>query len=209
MTKLNWDTPGERFYETGVDQGVLYVDNAGFSWNGLISVQEKSSGGIFTPYYLDGFKYVQLMSAEEFEATLEAFSSPREFGPCDGSFELINGLTATQQRRKQFGFSYRTFLGNDLKNTDLGYKIHIVYNALAAPSDRKNTTVKTTPDPNTLSWSITTNPVELVGSRPTSHFVVDSTRASAAALLAIETRLYGSESTVPTLPTPTELVAMF
>jgi len=208
VTRLSWGTPGERFYETGVDRGVLFVNDAGFPWNGLISVQEKSSGGNLSQYYLDGFNYAQLMAAEEFEATLEAFSSPHEFGPCDGSFELMSGLIVTQQKRKQFGLSYRTMIGNDLSN-ELGYKIHLVYNALAAPSDRTNATIKDSPDPNTMSWGITTNPPELAGIRPTSHFVVDSTKTNPAVLVILENHIYGTESTAPTLPSPAELVGMF
>jgi hypothetical protein len=209
MTRLSWDTPGERFYEIGVDRGVLFVDSVGFAWNGLISVLEKSSGGNPVPYYIDGFKYAQLTAAEEFEATLDAFSSPREFRVCDGAFELMSGLIVTQQRRKKFGLSYRTRIGNDTDGPDLGYKIHIVYNAISSPTDRNNNSIKESPDPITFSWGITTTPPELTGIRPTSHFVVDSTRTDPTVLLVLENHIYGTESTAPSLPTPTELVGMF
>jgi hypothetical protein len=209
MTRLTWGTPGERFYESGVDQGVLYVDDAGVSWNGLISVSEKSSGGTPTPYYLDGYKYTQLLSTEEFEATLEAYSSPLEFGQCDGSMELYAGLFVTQQRRKPFALSYRTLVGNDTDGLERGYKIHIVYNATAGPSERKNASVAELATPQSRSWSITTIPEELSGIRPTSHFVVDSTRTSSSVLSDLEDLLYGTNTTDASLPSPSELVAMF
>lgn len=210
MTRLSWGTPGERFYEAGVDRGVAYVDNVGYAWNGLLSVQEKSSGGTPDPYYFDGFKYIQIASAEEFEATLSAISSPREFGLCDGSYELASGLIITQQRRKQFGLSYRTRIGNDVDGTDHGYKIHLVYNALAAPSERTNSTTSSSgQDPVSMSWDITTNPPALSGSRPTAHFIVDSTRTDPTVLANLEDILYGLDTVPPTMPTPAELVALF
>lgn len=209
MTKLSWGTPGEKFYESGVDRGVLYVDNVGYAWNGLTSVQESPTGGDPQPFYLDGYKYVQIAATEEFEATLEAVSSPREFGPCDGSSELYGGLTATQQKRKQFGLSYRTKVGDDLVGLDLGYKIHVVYNALAAPSSRNHETIGQDTPLTTLSWGITTQPPKVSGIRPTAHFIIDTRRASSADVTALENLLYGTNSTAPTLPTATALIAIF
>lgn len=209
MTRLSWGAPGERFYEAGIDRGVLYVDNVGFAWNGLTSVQQNASGGEPQPYYLDGYKYAQVSATEDFEATIEAFSSPREFGPCDGSTELYAGLTVTQQKRKQFGLSYRTLVGDDLEGTDLGYKIHLVYNALAAPSERNNTTVEQATNPMSLSWSITTQPPTLTGIRPTSHFIIDTRRALSADVSALEDILYGNNAGNARFPTVTELVALF
>lgn len=209
MAKLSWDTPGERFYEAGVDQGVLYVDNAGYAWNGLISVQENSPGGEPQPYYVDGFKYVQLAGSTEFEATLEALSSPPEFGPCDGTVELHGGLFVTDQKRYPFGLSYRTHVGNDLTGTEFGYKIHVVYNALAAPSDRENRTITDGTEPLTMSWSITTNPPVATGFRPTAHFIADTSKASPSDITQLEALLYGSDSTTAILPTVTDLLAIF
>jgi hypothetical protein len=208
MTKLVWGTPGERFYESGVDRGVVYIDGTAYAWNGLLSVSEKSSGGDLQPYYLDGVKYAQLMSSEEFEATLEALSSPRQFGPCDGSKELYAGLTVTQQKRKTFNLSYRTKIGSDLSE-DLGYKIHIVYNALAGPSERANATVTQSLDPIRLSWGITAIPAQVTGIRPSAHFVVDSTRANSTKLALLEDYMYGTNISVPFLPNPVDLVALF
>lgn len=209
MTRLSWGTPGERYYEIGVDRGVVYVDNTGYAWNGLTSVQEKASGGEPQPYYLDGYKYVQVSATEDFEATIEAFSSPREFGPCDGSTELYAGLTVTQQKRKQFALSYRTLLGSDTSGLDLGYKIHLVYNALAAPSERNNQTQETGVELMSLSWAISTNPPTATSFRPTSHFIIDTRRALPAKVTALENILYGTNSTVPNFPTVAELLALF
>jgi hypothetical protein len=209
MTKLSWGTPGERFYETGVDRGVLFVDNNGVAWNGLVSVQEKADGGEPQPFYIDGFKYLQIASAEDFSATIQAFSAPREFGPCDGATELYAGLTVKQQKRKQFGFSYRNKVGNDTVGSDLGYKIHIVYNALAAPSEREHKSITDSPDPVTLSWEISTNPPPATGFRPTAHFVVDTRRAYGPDVTALEDILYGTSSTNSRLPSVTELLAIF
>lgn len=209
MTRLVWGTPGERFYETGVDRGVLYVDNTGYAWNGLTSVQEKSSGGEPQPFFLDGYKYTQISATEDFEATVEAISCPREFGPCDGSTELYAGLTVTQQKRKQFGLSYRTLLGNDSSGLSLGYKIHLVYNALAGPSERNNQTNQSDAEVMSLSWSITTNPPPATGFRPTSHFIIDTRRASSGDVTALEDLLYGTGATTAHFPSVAEVVALF
>lgn len=209
MTQLVWDTAGERFYETGVDRGVLYLDNEGFSWSGLISVQENSSGGDPQPYYVDGYKYANLASSEEFEATIEAFSAPSQFSVCDGNVELYNGLTITQQRRRPFGLSYRTKIGNDTGGVDHGYKIHLVYNALAAPSDRNNRTIQDSPEPTVLNWAITTKPPRVSALKPSAHFVIDTRNTDPGVLSDLEDLLYGTESTTPEFPTPEELIALF
>jgi hypothetical protein len=209
MTRLNWDAVGERFYETGVDRGVLYVDNSGFAWPGLISVNESPSGGEAKPYYIDGFKYLNIAAAEEFEATIEAFYSPPEFRPCDGKVAIHNGLFATQQPRKQFSFSYRTKIGNDTDGPDHGYKIHLVYGALAAPSERTNTTLSDSAEPGAYSWGITTRPPVIAGMRPTAHFIIDSRFTSEVVLVEIEALLYGSEAFSAQLPSVTELIEIF
>ena len=209
MTRLSWDVPGERFYETGVDRGVLFATSTGVAWNGLISVQEKTSGGDPTPLYIDGFKYANYVAADDFEATLEAYSAPREFNACDGTLELMSGLSVTQQKRKTFGLSYRTLIGNDFKNNDYGYKIHIVYNALAAPSEKTHQTIGDSADPLTLSWDIQTLPMQVSGARPSAHFIIDSTRTPSATLSGLEDHLYGSSSLTSMLPTPEELVSWF
>lgn len=209
MTRLSWGTPGERFYETGVDRGVLFVTSTGVAWNGLISVSEKSAGGDLSPLYVDGFKYNQYVSADEFEATIEAYSAPREFGACDGTLELMSGLSVTQQKRKTFSFSYRTIKGNDSQGESLGYKVHIVYNALASAPERNNQTQGDSANPITLSWDVTTLPQQLTGIRPTSHFIIDSTRAASDKLAYLEDHLYGTSLLNSTLLTPAELVSLF
>lgn len=209
MARLSWGTPGERFYEAGVDRGVLYVSSTGYVWNGLTSVQQNASGGEPQPYYLDGYKYAQVAATEDFNATLEAYSSPREFGPCDGSTELYSGLTVTQQKRQPFSLSYRSKVGDDLTGLELGYKIHLVYNALAAPSDRNHQTLAQDTPLTTLSWAITTQPPSATGFRPTSHFVIDTRRASSGDVTALEDILYGTVSTSARFPTVAELLAIF
>jgi len=209
MTKLLWGSSGERYYETGIDRGVLFIDGVGVVWNGLTSVSEKSSGGEIQPYYLDGVKFAQIVTAEDFEASIEAYSSPREFGECDGRHEIYSGLTATQQRRKTFGFSYRTLVGNDVSGSDHGYKLHVVYNALAAPSERSHSSIADGSEPETFAWDVFTIPASVSGIRATAHFVIDSTRADLTKLATLETLLYGSSVTSSTLPTPTALVAIF
>lgn len=208
MAKLNWGAAGERFYESGVDHGVLYIDGVGYAWSGLISVTESSSGGQARPFYIDGFKYANIASAEEFEATIQAFSAPREFRRCDGSPEIYGGLIATQQPRRPFDFSYRTMVGNDT-DPNYGYKIHLVYNALAAPSQRTNSTQGENGDIPSLSWALTTRPPMVSGIKPTAHFVIDSRSTSPLILTLAENLLYGSDSSTATMPTVTELLALF
>lgn len=210
VPRLNWSAVGERFYEAGVDRGVLYVGElAGVPWPGLVSVSESPRGGEARPFYIDGFKYANVAASEEFEATISAFQSPPEFATCDGVSSVHNGLFATQQPRKPFGLSYRTKLGNDTEGVDFAYKIHLVYNALAAPSGRTNSTVGQQLQPNTLSWSITTLPPAISGLRPTAHFVIDSRNTPEALLADVEDILYGSEVSSARLPSVAELLGMF
>lgn len=214
MAELTWGTYGERYFETGVDRGVLYVPGKdGVVWNGLISVSESPSGGEPTPYYIDGNKYVNRPSPEEYSATIEAYTYPDEFALCDGS-DLIDyeskGLIATQQGRKPFSLSYRTRLGNDDQATSFGYKIHIVYNALASPSDKNYQSMSDEPEALSFSWDITTIPIIVneLGAR-SSHLVIDTQKAWPWVVEAIEKLLYGSEDMPPTLPTPQELIDLF
>lgn len=210
MARLNWGTVGERFYETGTDRGVLYLAaQPGVPWNGLTAVKEVPTGGEPTPFYADGFKYANIASAEEFEATLEAFSSPPEFKVCDGIAQVSNGLFISQQPRKSFGLAYRTLIGNDLEGTDHGYKIHLVYGALSAPSQRDNATINSGVDPVVFSWDITTIPAAIVGHKPSAHFVIDSRTTDPFLLIDLEDILYGSDQLVSEMPSPTELVALF
>lgn len=210
MGRLTWDAPGERYYEAGVDHGVLYVDTSnGVSWSGLISISESASGGDARPFFIDGYKYLNLPAAEQFEATIEAFSSPREFDPCDGVASVMNGLFATQQPRKPFNLCYRTKIGNDSRGIQRGYKLHLVYNALAAPSDRDHNTLGDTPEPSTLSWSISTKPPRVVGRKPTAHMTIDSRTTPPLLLTRIEDILYGSDEYAPRLPSVQELVDLF
>lgn len=210
MTRLTWGSAGQRFYETGVDRGVLYPNSLeGFAWNGLTSVQETPSGGTAQPFYYDGFKYINLASATEFEATIEAFSAPTEFDAADGVLSIANGLFVTEQPRRPFSFSYRTGVGNDLDGVDHGYKVHVVYNALARPASREHGSISESVDPTKFSWNITTTPPYIPGFRPTAHFVVDSRKTAPDLLDILEEQLYGSAMTDPFLPTPTALIELF
>ena len=215
MARLSWGTLGERFYETGVDHGVLYVLNTttvvyddGVAWNGLTSVSESPSGAEANPQYADNIKYLNLVSAETFGATIEAFTYPKEFEPCDGYAEIAPGAVVGQQNRATFGFSYRTKVGNEL-NGDLGYKIHLIYGALAAPSERAYATVNESPEAMTMSWEITTTPVAVTGHRPTASITLDSRTIAQAKMTAIEDVLYGgSGATAPKLPLPAEIITL-
>lgn len=209
MTQLVWGAYGQRFYENGVDRGVLYVNDVGYVWNGLVSVSEAPSGGDAQSYYLDGIKYLSLASAEEYEATISAFSAPPEFDACDGRKNLYQGLFVTQQKRQQFGFSYRTMIGTDI-DEDHGYKLHLVYNALAAPSNRNNKTLDESPELNELSWFISAVPPLLLdGFKPSAHFVIDSRNAPGDILAQLEAILYGDESADSRLPSQSEILALF
>lgn len=214
MSKIVWDKIGERFYETGVDRGVLYVQDEqgnypkGVAWNGLIGVTESPTGAEPTPLYADNIKYLNLISVEEFEASIEAYTYPEEFEECDGSAELVPGVTIGQQPRKTFGLCYRTKLGNDLEGDDYGYKLHLIYGAKAAPSEKGYETINDSPDAITFSWDITTTPVPVTGFKPTSTLVIDSTKVDPEKLAALEEILYGSEEEDARLPLPDEVLTI-
>lgn len=214
MAKLVWDATGERFYETGVDQGVLYPQDEegkyplGVPWNGLISVSENPTGAEATPIYASNIKYLNLLSVEEFGATIEAYTYPEEFAECDGSAELGTGVLIGQQARKNFGLAYRTVLGNDLEKDEFGYKIHLVYGAMAAPSDKAYTTINDSPEAITFSWELTTTPVPVTGFRPTASMVIDSTKVDKTKLAALEAILFGATETEARLPLPDEIMTL-
>ena len=211
MAKLVWDKTGERLYETGVKQGVLYIMDAqgtypaGVVWNGLTAVTESPSGAEATPLYADDIKYLNLMSAEEFGATIEAYTYPDEFMECDGSAVLAEGAYIGQQPRKTFGLCYRTTLGNDVSNDSYGYKLHLIYGALAAPSEKAYATINDSPEAITFSWELSTTPVNVTGHKPTASLVVDSTKVGADKMAALEAVLYGSDSEEARLPLPDEV----
>lgn len=211
MAALTWDETGKRFYETGVRKGVLYVqDNAGtypngVAWNGLTAVTESPSGADSNPLYADDIKYLDLRSAEEFGATIEAYTYPDEFAECDGTAELTDGVTIGQQARKSFGLCYRTVLGNDISNDAYGYKLHLIYGATAAPSEKGYQTVNDSPEAITFSWELTTTPVNVTGMKPTAIITIDSTKADPDKLAALEAILYGDENTTARLPLPDEV----
>lgn len=200
MSKLKWDQTGERLYETGVRNGVLYPLGAngtypkGVAWNGLTAVTESPSGAEATPLYADDIKYLNLMSTEEFGATIEAYTYPDEFAECDGSAALAAGVQIGQQARKTFGLCYRTALGNDVAGNDYGYKLHIIYGALAAPSEKAYATINDSPEAITFSWEVTTTPVNVTGFKPTASITIDSTKANATKLAALEEILYGKDA---------------
>lgn len=216
MAKLVWDKTGERFYETGVEKGVLYpqVSGAypnGVAWNGLTAVTESPSGAEATPLYADNIKYLNLMSNEEFGATIEAYTYPDEFAECDGSAELSEGVRVGQQTRKTFGMSYVTRKGNDTEGTDHGYIIHLIYGALAAPSEKAYATINDSPEAITFSWEVSTTPVEVTDMKPTACITIDSTKVDAGKLATLEGKLYGTDepSGNPTLPLPDEIATIF
>lgn len=215
MAKLVFDESGKRFYETGVSKGVLYVQDAsgaypqGVAWNGLTAVNEAPSGAEATPLYADDIKYLELRSAEEFGATIEAYTYPDEFEQCDGSAELAEGVVIGQQARKAFGLCYRTIVGNDVQGNDYGYKLHLIYGATAAPSEKAYATVNDSPEAVTFSWEVTCTPVEVEGFKPTATVVIDSRKVDAEKLAALEAKLYGDESTEAQLPLPAEIAEMF
>lgn len=215
MSKIVWDKTGERLYETGVKKGVLYVQDdkgeypEGVAWNGLTAVTESPSGAEATALYADDVKYLNLRSVEEFGATIEAYTYPAEFGACDGSGELAPGVNLGQQKRKAFGLAYTTTLGNDVDENDYGYKIHLIYGATAAPSERAYATINDSPEAITFSWELTTTPVSVEGFKPTASLTIDSTKVDAAKLAELESILYGSESEEARLPLPDEIATMF
>lgn len=214
MSKLIWDQTGAREYETGVKNGVLYPQGEGgtypkgVAWNGLISVTESPSGAEATPLYADDIKYLNLMSNEEFGATIEAYMSPEEFDECDGTASLATGVSIGQQKRKAFGMAYKTIIGNDVDGNDYGYKLHIIYGALAAPSEKAYSTVNDSPEAMTLSWEVSTTPVTVDGFKPTATVVIDSTKADKEKLAALEAILFGSESKEARLPLPDEIATI-
>ena len=214
MTKLVWDQSGDRLFETGVSNGVLYVRNSageyprGVPWNGLTAVTESPSGAEATPLYADNIKYLSLMSNEEFGATIEAYTYPDEFAECDGSAELGTGVMIGQQTRKYFGLAYKTVIGNDTEGNAHGYKIHLIYGAQAAPSEKAYATINDSPEAITFSWELTTTPIEVTGFKPTASLVIDSTKIDAASLASIEALLFGTEAAEASLPTPDEILAL-
>jgi hypothetical protein len=215
MAPLTWDQVGERVYETGVDHGVLYIPdetgvyNSGFAWNGLTTVTESPSGAEPSPQYADNIKYLNLISYEEFGGTIEAFTYPEEFGQCDGTVAPSPGVLVGQQARKTFGLSYRSRVGNDVDGQDWGYKLHLIYGALASPSEKAYATINDSPEAISFSWEITTTPVPVTDLKPTSLIVVDSTVVDADALSDLEDLLYGSGIVEAALPTPDAVLALF
>ena len=214
MPKLTWDNTGERIFETGVKQGVLYPIQSdgkytkGVAWNGLTAVTESPSGAEATALYADDIKYLNLLSNEEFGATIEAYTYPDEFAECDGSAELATGVMIGQQKRKIFGLCYRTTIGNDVEGNDYGYKLHLVYGCLAAPSEKGYSTINDNPDAITFSWEVSTTPVNVEGFKPTSQITIDSTKAEPTKLAALEAVLYGSVETEAKLPLPDEVATL-
>jgi hypothetical protein len=195
VSRIDWNKAGERFFETGVDRGVLYPRlGQGVPWNGLVAVNENAAGGEVDSLYFDGVKYLDIAAGEDFEATIEALNAPLEFAPSDGQKYLSPGLSVTQQPRKPFGFSYRTLIGNDLVGTELGYKLHLVYNCTASPAARSNKTLAGNAEPGTRSWKIDTVPPAANTFRPTAHIVVDSTLVDPYLMEELETMLYGRDA---------------
>ena len=214
MAKLVWDATGERKYETGVRNGVLYVMGEGgtypkgVAWNGLTAVTESPSGAEATALYADDTKYLNLISAEEFGATIEAYTYPDEFAECDGSATLAAGVTIGQQPRKTFGMSYRTVYGNDVNNESYGYKLHLIYGAVAAPSEKAYATINDSPEAITFSWELTTTPVNVTGFKPTACLTIDSTKVNKEKLTALEDILYGTQEAEARLPLPDEIATL-
>lgn len=214
MAKLVWDQTGERLYETGVKNGVLYVQDdkgaypAGVAWNGLTAVTESPSGAEATALYADDTKYLNLYSAEEFGATVEAYMYPDEFAVCDGSAQAVEGVSFGQQPRRKFGLCYRTAVGNDVLGSDYGYKLHIIYGAKASPSEKAYATINDSPEAITFSWELTTEPVAVTGFKPTATVVIDSTKVDKDKLASLEDILYGGAETEPRLPPPDEIVTL-
>lgn len=220
MSKIEWDKTGEKLYETGVKNGVLYLPDEsgaytnGVAWNGLTSVKESPSGAEATPLYADDIKYLELTSAEEFGGTLECYTYPDEFAECDGSAEVAPGVIIGQQNRKTFGLCYRTTLGNDIKGNEYGYKLHLIYGAKASPSEKAYSTINDSPEAITFSYEISTTPVNVTGHKPTASLIVDSTKVSAEKMAALEDLLYGkdgvesSPNNNPRLPLPDEVITL-
>lgn len=223
MSKIVWDKTGDHLYETGVKQGVIYPQatggaySKGVAWNGLTAVTESPSGAEATALYADDIKYLNLLSVEEFGATVEAYTYPDEFAECDGSAEIATGVSIGQQKRKAFGMCYKTTLGNDVDGNEHGYKLHIIYGAMAAPSEKAYATINDSPEAITFSWELTTTPVSVTGAKPTASLVIDSTKADSAKLKALEEILYGKDGSGdggsvgavdPRLPLPDEIAKL-
>ena len=214
MSKIVWDAVGEHTFETGVRNGVLYLKdaegayNTGVAWNGLTSVSESPEGAEATDLYADDIKYLTLMSAENFKATIEAYTYPDEFEECDGSASIATGVVIGQQTRKPFGLCYRTAIGNDTDGNEHGYKLHIVYGCQASPSEKQYSTINDSPEAITFSWEVNTTPVNVTGKKPTATLIIDSTKADKAKLTALEAILYGSETAEPRLPLPDEIATL-
>ena len=215
MSKLVWDELDERVIETGTDHGVLFVVkndgsyDKGVVWNGLTGITESNSGAEETALWADNIKYATLRSAEEYGLTIEAYGCPKEFRECDGSATTLGGIVLGQQTRKNFGFSYRTRIGNSVQGIDYGYKLHLVYGCSASPSERSYQTVNESPDAITLSWEVSTTPVPVTGYKPTAHLIIDSTEVNAAKLATLEDLLYGTNNAESSLPSPDEVIAIF
>ena len=213
--ELKWDEIGERFYETGVEKGVLYPQSKlgtyplGVAWNGLVSVSEKPSGGEPTDKYADNIKYVELRSSEKFGATIQAYTYPKEFEPCDGIAEIVDGVTVGQQTRQGFGLCYKTLVGNDSQGTDHGYKLHLVYGCKTSAAEKAYNTINESPDAITFNWEVSTTPVPVAGHKPTSIITIDSRTADPDNLAALEAKLYGTAQAEPMLPSPAEVFALF
>ena len=214
MSKLVWDQSGKRLYETGVDHGVLYpiqtggVYSKGVAWNGLTAVTESPSGADVNDIYADNMKYLGLVGAEKFGATVEAYTYPDEFAECDGSVELVKGATIGQQNRKVFGMVYRTVIGNDVDGNEHGYKLHLIYGATAAPSEQAYNTINEDPEAITFSWELSTTPVNVTGHKPTASLTIDSTKADPTKLAELEKILFGDTETEPRLPLPDEIAQL-
>lgn len=213
MSKLQWDKVGERFYETGLDHGVLYVmvDGKypkGVAWNGLTAVNESPSGAESNPVYADNIKYLNLLSAEDFGATVEAYTYPPEFEECDGSAEVAPGVTIGQQSRKMFGMAYRTKIGNDTEGQDYGYKLHLIYAAQASPTEKNRQTINDSPEATAFSWELTTTPPDIPGFKPAAHMQIDSTRTDPKKMKLLEDILFGTDETEARLPMPEEIIEL-
>jgi hypothetical protein len=215
MTVLTWDEQGERLYETGVDHGVLFLPdesgdyNEGVAWNGLTTVTESPAGADATPQFADNIKYLNLIAAETFGGTVEAFTYPDEFAECDGTAEPSAGVFIGQQNRRVFGLCYRTQLGNDIDGTDHGYKLHLVYGAQAAPSEKAYATINDSPSAIAFSWTITTTPVNVTDHKPTALLTIDSTKVDPTILGDLVDILYGTSGVDPRMPLPDEIITMF
>ena len=213
MAKIVWDQTGDSLYETGVKNCVLYIPtdgvySKGVAWNGITAINESPSGAEPNPLYADDITYLNLMSTEEFGASIEAYTYPDEFAQCDGSANIAKGVSIGQQTRKTFGLCYRTTLGNDTEGNAYGYKLHFIYGALASPSEKAYSTINDSPEAITFSWEISTTPVEVTGYKPTASLTIDSTAADPAKLAALENILYGGEAAEARLPLPNEIVTL-